>query len=189
MTEIEPEIYYAVEGSEFQELIPSSAKVLYSSLCRAEFHGAYSVQGTYGVQSIHKFDSPVIITTEGVAYIFPTNGVLGPRFDHLGEITSLSPLTDYPGLEIRRITYLFTMNSEFETFDSFKERGARFEDKFRPLILKKKKEWVELNKDNPNVGEIPIVQAGHFITRMEKEQAKWEKQEAKRKKKEAKKKK
>lgn len=188
MTEDQAEIYEPLESTALSSIIPSEDKVFYSTMCNATYMSGYSVQGLQGVSQYTNFSSHLILTTGGVVYTKPKEGGVELVYDPWHEVTGLGEFVKTPQIEIRGITFILRRNIDLETEKEFKTRGEAFADKARPFVLKSKKEWYAINKDNPEIKVAKRAQAGHFIDRMEKAEKKRISLEEKRKKKEMKKK-
>lgn len=51
----------------------------------------------------------------------------------------------------RGTDFKLVRGEDFETKEKFKERSKEFIAQFRPLLIKKKEEWLELNRNNPEI--------------------------------------
>ena len=76
----------------------------------------------------------------------------------------------------------------FETKEKFNERSKEFVAKFRPLLIKKKEQWLELNRNNPDIKKRRINKIKKSLAINKQLEEKRKAKEAKRKVKEMKKK-
>ncbi len=133
------EIYYPLEKTGLQGVIPEADEVLYSTLCEAIFR---RTKGTgAGLKSWKKnWQTPVVLTSRGVAYI---ERVAYQSYDFdVREIPRTPVYIPWYGVEwvargrlqIRDTEFKLIRTVELESEEAFSRRFHEFGGKFRPLV-------------------------------------------------------
>ncbi len=187
MADNQPEIYIPLEYSNIKEVIPSQDKILYSTLCRTNFRGQLSIQGTHYTQRITEFTSHVILTSSGIAFTMPNEDKVNSHYLPWHEVSFIFNTKDLYGFKLRNLNFFPAMNSDIETYEKFMVRSAQFIDKIRPIIIREKQKWLEENINNPAIDKIDKTGAKNFIEILKKDEEKKQKEEEKKRKVEEKK--
>jgi len=144
------DIYVPIDYSSLKSIIPSGEEILYSTLCNVR------MMLSQGPKTIHyKWKTHVLITPNGIAYFMPdTLNRKAPllakysTWDEIYRIFSMGKI-GY-GFSLRKaFDFKLIRDGVFETKEKFNERSKEFVAKFRPLLIKKKEEWLELYQNNP----------------------------------------
>ena len=139
------EIYYPLEKAGLQGVIPGVDQILYSTMCEATFRRTKAT-GT-GLKSFKKqWQTPVILTTEGIAYV---ETVAYQSYDmDVREIPGTPRYVPWyyvkwvmrGRFQIRDTEFKLIRTAELETEEAFSRRFHAFGGKFRPLLKRVKGE-------------------------------------------------
>lgn len=146
------EIYVPIDFSDIKNVIPPGEDIIYSTLCQ----GTHS-QNLGTKTKTWKWISHCLMTKNGVAYTFPSlqKKKEPPQkiYSKWEDILAIASAGKFGvGFTLSLITsYKLVRNENFETKEKFKERSKAFVAKFRPLVIKKQEEWLEANRNNPEV--------------------------------------
>lgn len=146
------DIYVPIDFSDIKNKIPPGEDIIYSTLCKG-----FTSQTVGTKTKTWRWISHVLMTPNGVAYTFPNMKKkkapplqIYSVWDEIHSIASAGKLG--AGFQLSRFSSFKLVREEnFETKEKFKERSKEFIAKFRPLIIKKKEQWLELNRNNPEI--------------------------------------
>ena len=161
------DIYVPIDFSDIKNKIPPGEDIIYSTLCKG-------YTSMYIGTKIKKWNwiSHVLMTPNGVAYTFPntTNRKAPPlqiysTWDEILAIVSMGKFV--AGFSLSFTTSFKLVREEnFETKEKFNERSKEFIAKFRPLLIKKKDQWLELNRNNPEIQKRTIKTVEKALAKM-----------------------
>jgi hypothetical protein len=132
-----------IESSNLQSIIPEEDSILYSTLWKGNI--------IYGNKT-YNWKSHILITTTGVAHMYPdiyTKGnPMQSDFTEWGQVDSIIKLGKLRMvINIKGFTYELFRLKEVESGEDFQNRRNEFLARFRPVLIKKKEEWLNKNKD------------------------------------------
>lgn len=136
------EIYVPIDFSDICKSIPHGEDIIYSTLCQGFATG--------GRVNTFKWISHVLMTAKGVAYTVPMSGTLIQVYQHWEKIFGIvsSGRLGTGFAPSRLLTFKLVSDENFETKKKFLERSKKFAAKFRPISIKRKEEWLEINQSN-----------------------------------------
>ena len=182
------DIYVPINYSDINKIIPPGEEIIYSTLCKGVL---LLSQGTKSIT--YKWKTHVLITPNGIAYTKPNTlkkkAVLQEysTWDEIYRIISVGKFGI--GFSLRKaFDFKLIRDVNFETKEKFNERSKEFVAKFRPLLIKKKEQWLELNRNNPDIKKRRINKIKKSLAINKQLEEKRKAKEAKRKVKEMKKK-
>ncbi len=174
-------IYVPIDYSDIKNVIPPGEDIIYSTLCIG-----FTLQSLGTKTKTYRWASHVLMTPNGVAYTFPdmTKRKAPPKqvyssWDKFDTIVSKGKSS--VGINARFVEFRLVREENYESKEKFKDRLKEFIAKFRPLLIKKKEQWLELNRDNPEIKKRSIKRAERSILWMKKAENKRLAKEAKKK--------
>jgi hypothetical protein len=137
-----------INYSELESVIPLGEEVIYRTVCL----GNIEATAQMGMKMQHKsatWNSPVLITSNGVAYTAPnikkSKSVPEVKYIPWGEIFGFVGKGPRTGLMPVLFTYLILAKDESESKEDYENRKKEFIDKFQPLFIEKREKWLEIN--------------------------------------------
>jgi len=146
------DIYVPIDYSDIKNKIPPGEDIIYSTLCKGQ-----TSQNLGTKTKRWTWISHVLMTPNGLVYTFPdVRKKKAPPlqiYDTWENIKSIVSVGKFgTGFVLSRGTdFKLVRGEDFETKEKFKERSKEFIAQFRPLLIKKKEEWLELNRNNPEI--------------------------------------
>ena len=151
------DIYVPIDFSDLKSVIPPGEDIIYSTLC----NGFTSVRLVRKTRT-YNWNTHLLMTPNGIAYYMPDTtkkkAPLLPMYSTWDEIFAIMGMGKLGcGFSmINGLSFKLLREANFETKDNFKERSREFVVKFRPLLIKKKEQWLELNRNNPEIKKSKI---------------------------------
>ena len=146
------DVYVPIDFSDTKSVIPPGEDIIYSTLCKAS--GAWTIGNK---TKTAKWLSHVLITPSGVAFSKPVNPsdkklTLENTYLPWHEIDSIASLGRFGlGFAVYPMSFKIKREENFETEETFNKRKDEFIPKFRPLLIQRKDEWLEVNENNPEI--------------------------------------
>lgn len=169
-----PEIYIPIDSSNLKSIIPTDDEIIYSALCRADYR---YVKG--GTEFSVSWQTHILLTTGGLAYT-------EMNYDKSKEdryIPWHKLYVNNTGLNVNRASWMIrnsrddhttmlmiTANPDNpETIEELATRLNKFHTTYRPFLIELKKEWIKVNKDNPDIKKKEKKRVEKTLELMEKE--------------------
>ncbi|MFW9969197.1 MAG: hypothetical protein ACFFDF_03290 [Candidatus Odinarchaeota archaeon] len=152
-------IFYPIDGSNLNEIIPLGQDIIYSTLCKGYAKDPYTEKN-------YNWRSHVLMTNEGIAFSIPLSvnytkkelkKIPNPEVNHFIPWGNVM-IAKYQGLvsikggftvqwiydKIRyRSQFYIERDNKYESRESFKHRQQDFIDQFLPVVTKKRNELAD----------------------------------------------
>ncbi len=139
-------IYFPINYTEVSSVVPKEDDIIYSTKAK----GLHESGNT-----IYKWESHLLITTGGIAYTRPYKKQNESYFIPWEQVDMLNSITKTKKKIIpskhRGFSLSIVRDKKYETKEKFAERIQNFMADVRPYAIKKKREWIETNQENPDV--------------------------------------
>lgn len=159
------DIYVPIDYSDIKKKIPPGEEIIYSTLCK----GVVEVGGPPQKTIRTTWITHVLFTQNGVTWVKPH--YTKKRRPSTQEYTPLEDVNylfydRIPSFRIGLARLFLKREKIFETKENFRERSARFLPRFAPLIIEKKKQWLQEYGDNPEIKKRLKKRIRNHITKM-----------------------